>query len=135
MKNRLFLAFVGAISALVLSVPLAAHHGVTGFDRDKTISLKGSVVSWAWANPHCFLKIDFKDDHGNVIYWLGETTGPQDLENLGWSRDSLKPGDEVTVTMTPAKNGSHVGLIQQVLLPNGQTLRAGRGKGLVQIRP
>jgi hypothetical protein len=68
------------------------------------------------------LKIDAKDDKGNVVHWALETSNPSDMVNLGWGKQSFKPGDEVTVTFMPVKNGSPVGRIQQVVLANGQTL-------------
>jgi hypothetical protein len=134
MRHRLPVVFVVA-AGLLLSLPLAAHHGVSTFDSQKTVRVSAAVVSWTWGNPHCFLKLALKDDQGKVTYWLGESSSPQDLTNLGWNSQSFKPGDEVTVIMTPAKNGSHLGLIQQVLLPNGQTLRARRDNGVVRIMP
>ena len=111
-----------AIAFVLISFPLWAHHGNAAFDDSKKITVKATVTEWFWANPHCFLKFDAKDDSGNVVHWVAETSNPPDMINRGWSRKSFKPGDEVTVTMTTVRFGQPIGRIQQVVLANGQTL-------------
>ena len=64
-----------------------------------------------------------KDDKGNVVHWAAEASNPSDMVNLGWSKLSFKPGDEVTVTVEPVKNGLPIGRIDQVALANGQILK------------
>jgi hypothetical protein len=107
-----------------VSVPVFAHHGAAAYDTAKKITVKGTVTEWFWANPHCFLKFDAKDDKGNVIHWATETSNPADMVNLGWSKQSFKPGDEITVTFTPVKNGAPVGRLEQVVLADGQIFKA-----------
>jgi hypothetical protein len=118
------------ILSLSVSTALFAHHGNAAYDTDKRLTLKGTVTEWFWANPHCFLKFDAKDDKGNIGHWVTEASNPSDMVNLGWSKDTFKPGDEITVTFIPVKNGNQIGRIQQVVLPNGQTL-----SGRVVINP
>jgi uncharacterized protein DUF6152 len=113
---------------LAVSVPLFAHHGAAAYDTTKKITLKATVTEWFWANPHCFLKFDAKDEKGNVVHWAVEASNPADMVNLGWSKESFKPGDEVTVTFEPVKNGQPIGRIEQVVLASGQVL-----KGRVQF--
>lgn len=122
MKVRFLLVFALAASVFILSAPLFAHHGNAAFDVGKKVSLKGTVTDWVWANPHCWLKFDVKDDKGNVVHWVAETNNAPDMMEKGWSMRSLKPGDDVTVTLEPVKNGSPVGRVLEVVLPNGQTL-------------
>ncbi len=110
------------IFSVLASVPLFAHHGTAAFETDKKITVKGTVTEWFWANPHCILKFDAKDEKGNVVHWVTETSNPSDMVNLGWSDRTFKPGDVVTVTVMPVKNGNAIGRIQQVVLANGQTL-------------
>jgi hypothetical protein len=119
-RNALFLVVFGL---LTISVSLSAHHGTAAFDTDKTLSMKANVTQWFWANPHCFLKFDYKNDKGEVEHWVVETSNPPDMINKGWSKDTLKAGDEVTVTVYPVKNGKPIGRIVRVVLPNGQTLQ------------
>ena len=120
-----FLAVVGLLSATQPS--LAAHHGAASFDTEKEITLKGTVTEWIWANPHCFLKFDAKDDTGTVRNWVVETANPTDMSRRGWARLSFKVGDEVTVTLQPVKSGAPVGRIRTVVLANGETLGTGGG--------
>ena len=89
---------------------------------DKELVMKGTVTDWLWANPHCFLKYDTTDDAGTLSHWAVEVSNPTDMTKRGWSKRSLKPGDEVTVTVRPAKNGAPVGQLLKVVLPDGQTL-------------
>jgi hypothetical protein len=111
------------VSALIAAVPLLAHHGNAAFDSSKKLTLKGTVTEWVWANPHCWLKFDVKDDKGEVIHWLAEETNPPGLINSGWYKDSLKVGDEVTVILIPTKNGRPLGRVDRVILANGKVLR------------
>ena len=112
-----------------LSAPLLAHHGAASFDTTRELTLKGSVTEWIWANPHCFLKFDAKDDTGTVRNWAVEVSNPTDMTRLGWARTSFKGGDEVTVTLQPVKSGAPIGRLRSVVLPNGQTLASGGGRG------
>jgi hypothetical protein len=120
------LSVVAAVG--LLGVSAAAHHGAASFDTTRELILKGTVTEWIWANPHCFLKFDAKDDTNTVRNWAVEVSNPTDMTRLGWARTSFKFGDEVTVTLQPVKNGAPVGRLRSVVLPNGQTLGSG-GRG------
>lgn len=115
-------AVFAAAAFLFVSMPVVAHHGAASFDTEKELTLKGTVTEWIWANPHCFLKFDAKDDTGTVRTWAVETQNPTDMSKRGWRRTSFKPGDEITVTLQAVKNGAPVGRVRHVVLPNGQTL-------------
>lgn len=118
--------YIGSLLGLGLTImvaPLFAHHGNSNFDIDKKLTLKATVTDWVWANPHCWLKFDATDDNGRVVHWIAETSNPADMTNLGgWSKQAFKPGDHVTVTLQPVRNGQPIGRVMQVLLANGQTL-------------
>jgi len=122
MKGNFLTLLTMAAAVLIVSVPLFAHHGNAAFDTGKKATMKGTVTEWFWANPHCFLKFDVKDDSGNVAHWVAETNNAPDMIERGWSSKSFKPGDEITVTVEPVKNGRPVGRVLQVVLPNGETL-------------
>ncbi len=122
MRNERLNVFLTAVCFLAVSVPLLAHHGAAGYDMDKQLSMKGTVTEWLWANPHCFLKFDSTDDAGNVAHWAVEVSNPTDMTKRGWSKHSLNPGDKVTLTVRPAKNGEPIGQLLKVVLPDGQTL-------------
>jgi len=122
--------YTGGISAIAAFVVLAAtsllaHHGNASFDTSKKVTLKGSVTEWIWANPHCFLKMDAMDDTGGVRNWALETQNPIAMTQRGWSRQSFKVGDQVTVVLEAVKNGASVGRIVTAMLPDGTTLSAG----------
>jgi len=121
MKNE-FIALFSAVASLILSVPVTAHHGSAAFDSGKQVVMKGTVTRWFWANPHCFLSYDVKDESGNITHWVAETSNPPDMINRGWSKQMFNPGDEVTVTVEPVKNGKAAGRLLQIVLPNGKTL-------------
>lgn len=122
MRTKLMALLVMIVGLLILSVPLFAHHGSAAFDAGKQVVMKGAVTRWVWANPHCFLSYDVKDDSGNVTHWVVETSNPPDMINRGWSKETFKPGDEVTVTVEPVKSGRPVGRLLEVVLPSGKTL-------------
>jgi len=107
---------------LLLSLSAAAHHGAASFDNEKVLTLKGTVTEWLWANPHCFLKLNAMDESGTLRNWNLETGNPTDITSAGYRRTTFKPGDEVTVTITPVKSGAPVGRLRTVELPNGQKL-------------
>jgi hypothetical protein len=122
MKRRVLAALLTVVAGLVVPPSVVAHHGAASFDNEKTVVLKGTVTEWLWANPHCFLKLDAKDDTGAVKNWNLETGNPTDITAAGYRRTSFKPGDVVTVTITPVKSGAPVGRIRTVELANGQKL-------------
>lgn len=121
------LRFGAAVVALLLAATgLFAHHGNAIYDSGKTVTLKGVVTNWLWANPHCLLDFDVKDESGKVVHWTGELSNPLDIMSAGYSKKMLKPGDEVEVSMTPAKNGEPMGRISRVVF-NGKTYGGGQG--------
>ena len=123
MRN-VWLGVVLAGAGLIVPASVVAHHGAATFDTGKEITLKGVVTEWIWANPHCFLKFDAKDDTGTARNWAVETQNPVTMLSRGFARSSFKPGDAVTVRLEPVKNGAPVGRLLTVLLPNSQTLVA-----------
>lgn len=122
LRGKISVAFALALGALIICAPLFAHHGNAAIDVEKKVALKGTVTEWMWANPHCWLKFDVKDDKGNVVHWVAETNNLADMIERGWSMRTFKPGDQVTVTVEPVKNGNPAGRIVEVVLPDGQKL-------------
>jgi Family of unknown function (DUF6152) len=103
------------------ALPLFAHHGNATLDLDKTLTMKGTVTEWDWSNPHCLLQFDVKNESGQVVHWIAETQNPAEMVSLGWGKTSFKPGDEVTVSLMPVKNGNPFGRVSLVVLPDGKT--------------
>jgi hypothetical protein len=122
MKAKPVVLFTLLVGLLVISVPLFAHHGGVAYDTGRKVTLKGTISNFEWTNPHSQVHLDVTDDKGNVAHWNFETQPPSILIHAGWHRDSLKPGDQVTLVATPAKNGSTIGLLSKVVLADGQEL-------------
>jgi hypothetical protein len=126
MSNRSIQLFAIVVGLLFVAAPLAAHHGAAAFENDpaKRLTLKGTVVEWFWANPHCFLQFDVKAEDGTTVRWVTETSNPPDMINRGWSIRSFKAGDEVTVVVRPVKSGKPVGSVVRVTKADGTVLSA-----------
>lgn len=128
MRTRLITTLAAAVGLLIVSVPLFAHHGNAEFNIEKTVTVKGTVTEWFWANPHCFLKFDEQTETGEVRHWVVETSNPPDMINNGWSKYSLKAGDEVTVTMHQVKDPKKpIGRVVKVAFADGKVLGTGGG--------
>jgi hypothetical protein len=115
---------IALVAFILAPALLVAHHGTASFDTGKEVTLKGAVTEWIWANPHCFLKLDIKDESGATRSWMVETQNPTDMSRRGWARTSFKAGDVVTVKVEPVKGTAPVGRILSVVLPDGSTLWA-----------
>ena len=111
MIRTLRITSLAAISLLAISVPLFAHHGNASYDTEKSVNVKGTVTAYIWANPHVFVKVDVKDETGNIVHWIVEAQNPVSMMQIGWSKDTFKAGDEVEIDAMPAKNGNPVGFL------------------------
>jgi len=121
---------IGIGLAIVLARPVFGHHSFSAeFDANKFVTLKGAVTKIEWANPHIWVYLDVKDDRGNVQPWQCEGGPPNTLTRNGWSRDSLKPGDEIVIDGALAKDGSKTCNARVVKLPNGRSVFAGSSGG------
>jgi len=109
-KSKRSIAFSFAACLLLIAIPISAHHGTSGYDMEKVITLNGTVTSFNWSNPHCLIHIDVKDSKGDMKDWILELAAPTLMTRNGWTKDSLKPGDEVVAETHPAKNGATTGL-------------------------
>lgn len=111
------------VAGVLFSGPLFAHHGTgVAYDTEKTVTLKGTVTEWIWANPHCGILFDVTDDKGNVEHWGAELGNPHTLSLGGLEKDTLKPGDKITVLGHPAKSGAPRISFQRLIMADGRTL-------------
>ena len=114
------LSIVGFLVGVVaLSAPLFAHHGAASFDSGKMVTVKGTVTEYVWSNPHVLVKVDAKDDSGNIAHWVLEAWNPVTQTGRGWTKNTFKAGDDVSLDITPAKNGQPVGEIRGRIVING----------------
>ena len=108
MKSKL-VTFLGVIVLLMFSRTVFPHHGFSAYDETKTVTVTGVVTDFEFVNPHVQLYFDVKDDKGNLQHWGGEMATPNVMiRKGGWNSKTLRPGDEVTVTGNPAKQGSYI---------------------------
>ena len=126
MRNMKFAVVAAGALMLLASVPAIAHHSFAAeFDATKPIKLTGTVTKIEWMNPHAYFYIDVKEADGKVTNWGMEMGSPNGLMRQGWSRNSMKIGQEVTVEGSRAKDGSNIGNARSVVLQGGQRLFAG----------
>lgn len=98
------------------STTIVAHHGNAAYDETKEVTLKGTVTEFDWANPHAQIYFDVKDAKGNVVHWGCETLSPGKLIRTGWTKDAVKAGDQITITLVAAKNGAPVGFLHKLTI-------------------
>ena len=123
MRNKLAVISLLFAGLLAACLPLAAHHGNASYDTEKTVKVKGVVTEYIWANPHVFVKVDAKDESGNTVHWVIETQNLVQQSTLGWTNSTFKPGDQVDVDVTPAKNGRPIGRFKGRIVINGQPFK------------
>jgi len=123
MKSKLLMSFAVLVGGLTVCGAMFAHHGATSYANNIVVLKEATVTKLVWANPHTIVLFDVKDDKGNVSHWAGEAGSPSAVRLLGWTRNSLQPGDVITVYIYPAKSGNPVGRLNKVVLADGKTLR------------
>ena len=127
-------ALIAAVSGLLLTGSLAhlhAHHGATTWDSAKTVTVRGAVVEFAFLNPHVLISIDVKRDEGGTDTWRGELTNPISLaRTVGWTSETFKAGDVITLVGTPAKNGAPLMAVTRVLSASSEQLYPLERQGL-----
>ena len=125
MKNRL-LGVAGAAATVVLvSGSIWAHHSGAMYDSEHPITFKGVVTEFAFINPHVQIHFEVKDEQGNSAIWIAGSAPPQRMYRAGWNKYTLKPGEAITVTGAPAKDGSKVMSVRRLVGPSGQVLSEG----------
>ena len=104
----------------------AAHHSFAAeFDGEKPVTLSGTVVKWEMINPHGWITIDVVGQDGKTAQWMVETSNPNGLMRLGWTKRSLKPGDQITVEAYRSKDGSNTANAARITLADGSKVFAG----------
>ncbi len=115
-KKMLSLAVV-----LALSVPAFAHHGQAKYGTGE-ITVNGTVTRFQFLNPHAEVYFEAKDNKGNIEQWVGEASSPNMLVRDGWNRDSIKPGDRISASGHPSKDGSNSIFLEKLVLSDGRQL-------------
>ena len=118
--KRALVCFVIALAAA--GAAPSAHHSSAVYTDDVVVFKNATMRSFVWANPHCFLIFDVKDASGSVTSWTVESGTPTSLTRVGWTRNSLQPGDTFAIEFNPARNDAKVGRLVKVILADGKEL-------------
>ena len=122
--KRFIFLFVLAAGLILTSSPASAHHSTAEYDMAALSPIKGTVTQFEWSNPHAYIHIETKDDKGNVTEWTAELASLGMLSRVNWKRDTVKPGDEITIYGNRAKNGKTLMRLDKIAFASGQELSA-----------
>jgi hypothetical protein len=120
---------------VIVSMTLSAHHSFAAFDRTKQVTLTGVVKEVQWSNPHTWIQVLVTDGKGKQTEWGFECGSPNMMSRTGWTRSTLKRGDQVTVVANPLKDGRPNAALIRVMLPDGRTLGPGDAPAPKPIKP
>ena len=133
-RDRLRLVLGILMTGLVSITPIEAHHSFAPYETTVQIKLTGVVTSYKWANPHVYFEIDAPDPAtGQTRHWLIEGASTSILNRAGWKFNMLKPGDRVTVIVSPLRNGEPAALLKQLTLADGKKYGNGAVAGPATI--
>ena len=125
MNSRGFMfVFALAAGAILLPGAVVAHHSTAEYDMATVTPIKGTVTKFEWSNPHAYIYIEAKDDKGNAVEWTAELASLGMLARVNWKRDTVKPGDAITIYGNRAKDGRTLMRLEKVAFANGQELSA-----------
>jgi hypothetical protein len=125
LKRSVSFCFVVA-AGLLFAATAFAHHSTAEYNMNKSSSVVGTVTEFAWNNPHPYIYLDVKNDKGEIEKWSGELAALPMMSRAGWTRNSVKPGDRITMHGNPAKDGRFLLRLDKITLPNGQDLLTAR---------
>lgn len=124
MKQKWLPGFVAAL-VLLSAAPTMAHHSAAAFDRTKSIIITGSVIRYAWQNPHVFIYVAVPDGKGGMQEWALEAGSVSIMSRSGWRKDTLKPGDQIRAVTAPYRDGSTRGEVMSLRRGDGRVLSYG----------
>jgi hypothetical protein len=125
MSNRIGFSLAAALAVLA-AAQVSAHHGAGVFDAEKKVTVEGAVTDFQFVNPHVLVYLNVKGSDGKEVNWGGELTSPnrlaRDARAVKWHKSILKPGDRITVTGHPARNGAPMMDILKIVDGQGTVL-------------
>ncbi len=116
------------VSFLLIAGIAFAHHSGVMFDRDKEVSLKGTVQEFVFTNPHVSIRISVVDSNGVSKDWSFEAASTQALVRSGWRKSTLKVGDTVTIIGHPLKDGRTGAQLMRAILADGTVMPGATGE-------
>jgi hypothetical protein len=125
MRQRVLAALALGAGLWISAGPVLAHHGGSAYDNTKVVTLTGTVKSFDFIQPHPIISLDVKDESSNMVNWSVEMTSPNHLVRYGWNGHKLKPGDQITVSGSAAKNGLKVLNLRKIAWASGEVIPLG----------
>jgi Family of unknown function (DUF6152) len=119
---------LAAVFLVLVTVPTFAHHGAASYDISKMTTLKGTVTDIRWMNPHAEIDIEVDDATGKAQKYIVESVSPLGLARIGWTKDLIKPGDQITATGNLSKNGTHILRLKKIVFPTGKEITLQNGE-------
>jgi len=126
MKFKTTTLLAAAAGVVLFASSLLAHHGQANYNTKESVTVSGTVTDFQFVNPHSLVFLECKDDKGQAEKWQGELTSPNHLVRAGWKKNSLKPGDQVTMTGFRAMSGANSMWITKMSI-NGEEMKLGQG--------
>jgi hypothetical protein len=128
--RRIVLSLMIVAGIIAAGMPLMAHHSFAAeFDNTKVVTMDGIVTKIDWTNPHVWFYMDVKDQSGKITNWGFEMGPPHLLQTSGWTRTTMKLGDQIHVVGSSAKNGSNRANARTVTTPDGKKMGAASSEG------
>ena len=120
MTNKLLAILTVTGLFLMASALVSAHHSGSNYDEAHTITVKGTVTEFEWTNPHALIHLDVVGENGSVQKWVSQETSLNMLHREGWDKNTLKPGDSITLVGNRIKNGANYMIGRKIILSNGK---------------
>jgi hypothetical protein len=122
MNMKLFVLLAFASGLLAVSASTFAHHGLAAYDTTKVMTIKGTVTDFEFINPHVEIYLDVEGADGKLQKWVAEGVSVGNMARGGWTKNTLKTGDRITVVGNFARNGSHAMTFSKIVMADGKTL-------------
>src|SRR5213593_1959895 len=125
MRPLVFILAIGLVlNCALMTAPAIAHHSTSMYDMANPVTVSGVVKRFEWTNPHAFAYLQVKDEKGNVVEWEVEMMSLNHLRNYGWTSKTVKPGDPISCTGSPAKSGAPSMIANRMKLADGREIRS-----------
>jgi Family of unknown function (DUF6152) len=123
MRTKLLALLVSALFLLLTATPSFAHHAWRGYDMKNVTTMTGTVTGFDFGNPHVWMNLDVKNDRGEIEKWSAGGPSPSRMANAGWTKDTLHPGDQITIVGNRISDGTFKLRLSHVLLADGRKLK------------
>jgi uncharacterized protein DUF6152 len=119
-----FLVLLAALALVLSTGTITAHHSTAMYDNEHPVTVTGVVKKFEWTNPHAFIYLDVKNDKGGTVEWEVEMMSLNHLRGYGWTSKTVKPGDMISCTGSPARSGAPSMISNRMKLPDGRDIRS-----------